>query len=429
MQKDQRRTAGNSVIEPLSGQEDNRSERNERRNSANAGKWLGILLVVLVAGLSLRFLLDWRSNARVESLAQQTKAASRAGDWSRAEVLARQWAAMRPDAVEPWQYSADVALELNDPVAAVKYLEQMPEGAPLDSYLQLGYLQMEALQDPLATERTCDKTLKHYPDDSETHERLLYFYTMTCQRNEVSKEAKRAIEIGSDTLATYAYLFAAKWLTFTNGYEQNQRWLETHPNNELFEVAAVLQMPSFQYLDVLARERVEPGAEPRPLEYASARVSELREKYPENLELLAIETRNLSRSGDVSKVANLLALQLPGMANDNRFWRFKGWYHSMHEQWTEALDAYGKALEIEPFDWATQLEIAAAIRATEGVKASVEMQARADTGKRLMMAVQKCPKLYELEPPTIYDDMESYFRECGEDKVAAQLRKRLDARR
>ncbi|MCR9296414.1 MAG: tetratricopeptide repeat protein, partial [bacterium] len=367
--------------------------------SYNAKKWLVCLAVVLLIGLAARFLLGWYAGRQLAELKEQLQSSVRGNNWQQVELLAREWAARRPQEFEPWQFAANAALELNRPDAAVEYLEAMPDGAPLDAYLQLGYLQMEALADPLATKSTCDETLRYYPRDPETHERLLYYYTMTGQRNAITREAKRALSLECDTLSTYAYLFGAKWLTFTNGYETNQRWLQTYPQNELFEVAAVVHMPSYQFLDLLAKEKVKPGVEPRPVEYAAECVQELRQKYPENLELLALETRNLCRAGEVQEVAVRLSLAVPGMAEDNRFWRFRGWYYAAMERWSEAEKAYQTALQLEPFDWATQLELAAMLRRTEGIEASMEMQGRADAGKQLMMQVQQCPALHRLEPP------------------------------
>ncbi len=380
-------------------------------------------MIVLLGALGL-LSTAWFQRKQLDRLGNELKSAERAGNWQRVEILAREWAAQRPQDYESWQAAADAALNLNRPDAAVQYLEAMPDGAPLNAYLQLGYLQMQVLQDPIATKATCDKTLQFYPTDSETHERLLYYYTMTGQRNAITQEAKRALRLGCDTLTTYAYLFGAKWLTFTNGYETNQRWLQKYPDSELFEVASVVHMPSYVFLDVLAQDSVAAGEEPRPLEYAAECVAELRNKYPQNLELLALETRNLCRAGQVELVAERLSLQLPGMADDNRFWRFKGWYLAQLERWQEALEAYQRALELEPFDWTSQLEIAAVLRATEGFEASATMQNRADTGKRLMMAVQKCPALHQLEPPSLYDDLESYFLLCEQEGLARQLRER-----
>lgn len=348
------------------------------------------------------------------------------GNWGGLESIAREWAVQDPTNPLPWDYAAQAAMQLGAPEMAADYLkEALPTGG-VDIFQKLGFIQMEFLNDPLGTKETCDATLEKFPQDSQTHERLLFYYTMTCQRNEIVREARRAIDVGSDTLATYAYLVAAKWITFTNGYETNLKWLEAEPDNELFEVAAVLQLPSYPMLDELARKVVEPGSEPRPLEYAASRVKDLRSKYPDNVQLLAIETRDLCRAGNVKAVGERLAKIGEDALLDNRFWRFKGWFHNARREQELAQKAYEKALELNPFDWATRVELATLLRTTVGVEASKPVQELADSGKQLMFAIQDCPNLNVLEPFELYDDLTKYFESCGQDDLANGLRRRLD---
>ncbi len=373
--------------------------------------------------------LDWANRRTIDALRDSTRLAMDKGDWIEAEELARQWIGANPSDHEPWRYATQAALAMENPGAAVNYLMQMPPVAPAGAYLQLSLLQMQALDDPLAAKATCDLLIEYYPDDSENHERLLFYYTMTAQREQTAKEARRAIELGCDTLATYAYLLGAKWLTFTNGYETNRRWMQRYPDSPQFEVASVIHLPSYAFTDVLAQGSQPEGAvAAKPLEYIAEQVRELRKKYPQNLELLALETRDLCRNGKVEEVAERLGLQVPNRDADSRFWRFKGWYLAANEQWQDAISAYQQALDLDPLDWATQLEMAAALRASQGIAAAREMQSRADFGKALMAAVQACPNLGALEPAAVYEDMITYFRMCGQDRVARKLRDRLNAR-
>ena len=177
----------------------------------------------------------------------------------------------------------------------------------------------------------------------------------------------------------------------------------------------------------LARQKVPPGAEPKPIEYMQSQVSELRDKYPNNMELLAAETRNLCRSGDIEAVAQRLADAPAQAMQDTRFWRFKGWLHSALEEWELAIAAYKKSLELDPADWLTQIEYAAAIRAARGIEEATQMQERADIGKELTFAIQRSPVIFQLEPKSLYAEMESYFRLCGDIRVADGIRKHIDA--
>ena len=400
--------------------------RQERQKNKSAWKWLGACLAILIAGLLARWWLDAQQDKLVSEIITNVNSAEQAENWPEMERFAREWLVYAPTDAGPWEAAAQASLAMNKPDAAVGYLRGIPEPAPLDAYLRRSFLEMEALNQPLTSLKTCLETREHYPKDSETHERLLYIYTMLGQRNEITREAKYAIENGCDRPTTYAYLFSAKWMTFTNGFDVNQTWYSGNPEHaEDFEVGAVVHMPSYKQLDLLARADVEEGEEPRPLEYRAKQVAKLRERYPQNPELLAIELRDLCRAGETESVAERLKLVTQPMSEDNRFWRFKGWYHAATEQWPEAEAAYEKALELEPFDWATQHELANLKRRTQGLKASEKLQQKADFGKQLMMQVQKSKNLQRLEPNSLYSDLDMYFRLCGQPETANALQRCL----
>ena len=388
-------------------------------------RFLVVGLTLALAALGVQYVLRPATDLDREQFIERSEQAIDRGNWGGLEAIAREWAELDPGNPQPWDYAAQAAMQLGSPELAADYLKEALPNGGVDIYQKLGFIQMEFLNDPLGTKATCDQTIAKFPDDSQTHERLLFYYTMTCQRNEVVEEAVRAIGEGCDTLATYAYLVSAKWMTFTNGYETNLKWLQAAPEEELFEVAAVLQLPSYPRLDELAREVVEPGSEPRPLEYAASRVRTLRDKYPENVQLLAIETRDLCRAGDVRAVGERLAKIGEDSLLDNRFWRFKGWFHNARQEYLPARQAYEKAIELNPFDWATRVELATLLRTTEGIEASKEVQKLADTGKQLMFAIQDCPNLHLLEPASIYDDLIAYFQDCGQEDLANGLTLRL----
>ena len=375
----------------------------------------------MALGLAGRVWLRYQRQSAISEAKRQTELAQRAGDFPAQEQAARNWLLLDPTQAAPWESAAQAALAMGNPEAAVGYLQGVPTPKPLDVYLQLGYLQMEAMADPMGCLETCLATLESYPTDPETHERLLYIYAMTGQRHILSVQARKTIELGCARPATYAYLTVAKWLKFKNGFEVNQTWLEANPDQPLFEIGAVTHMPSYQFLDVLAQEQTAPGEEPRPLQFYADQLRSLRESYEDNQELLALELQNAIDAGDVSLVENLLSNVDSSMGQDNRFWRAKGWYFAANEQWEEAEKAFSQALELEPLDWSTQLEMALLKRQTDGVSAAATWQEKSDLGKNLVIAIQNSPNLQQLSPSGLYQDMESYFRMCGETDLADSL--------
>ncbi len=97
------------------------------------------------------------------------------------------------------------------------YLMQLSDPAPLEALLELSQLQMEQLNEPSLAYATCVRTRDLYPNDSENHHRLLFYYSMTCQYKQTAAEAQRAIQVQCDTPATYAYLVCASSLTYKMG--------------------------------------------------------------------------------------------------------------------------------------------------------------------------------------------------------------------
>ncbi|GIW98506.1 MAG: hypothetical protein KatS3mg111_1839 [Pirellulaceae bacterium] len=381
----------------------------------------GVLLVILTLGSWLAWT-DYRRATQIAALSARTQTALRAGKWDVAEQYASQWAMLDVMNPEAWMAAAEAAWGQGRAEAAVAYLTQIPAPAPLEAYHLKGYLEMEALHDPQACLATCETTLQHYPDDRETHHRLLYYFTMTCQSAPLREEVQRSMTTGSDSLTTYAYLLSHQWLRFNNGTEITKLWLERYPEEETYQVAAVLNLIEHPLLEeILRASRASAEDEPRPREFGEQQVRQLLDRFPHNLELLATEIRNQCRHGDVVEVARLLMRAPPEAVEDNRFWRFKGWVHSVEQEWDEAADSYRKSLQLAPWDWATQWELATLIRVTEGVEAAKEMQRLADMGRQLVIGIRQSKNIHELTPPSLYRQIADYLRACGEKEMANRV--------
>lgn len=358
---------------------------------------------------------------RLASACRQSKIAR---DWPQLELLAREWAVWQPNRSDPWLLAADAAKEMGNPQMAVNYLLNLPSDASVEAYYELGRLQMDVLNRPRASVETFNRTLRIYPKDSQTHQRLLSFYSMTCQRDEIVREARRAILVGSESLATYAYLVGAKWLTFTNGNAINSKWLESDPHSEVFAVASVIHQ-------IAQRESVGPSQPSAaegmqvPMERYEQLVAELGKKYPKNIELLACRCNLFCQFGQIAEVARVLSDASAGTENDNRFWRFKGWYHLAREQWPEAKVAYARALQLWPFDWISQHELAIALRRSNDFEQATQMQARATLGKEVMGAILHAPRLDASSRET-FERIFDYLQLCGETETAKSLRHRLE---
>lgn len=400
------------------------SKSSTLKSSRRTTKLLIACLVILAVGLGLRGYLTHQNTQLLAQLQLEVENAADRGDWPQVEILARQWAETQPEEYEPWGYAADAAMSMGDLPRAAGYLSQIPDQSPVEAFHDLSAILMQDLNEPIDAIQACKRGLEIYPADSELHQRLMFYYTMTCQRDAIVKEGHRAIAVGSDTLATYAYLMGARWLTFTNGYQMNNLWLQSDPGSELFEVGAVVHLLSVRDLTTLGLSGLSPEELGAPKSYYKQQVHELRKKYPTNVELMAVELAILTEDGDSQAVAQALSTAPPETAEDNRFWRFKGWFHASRQEWEQAREALEHSLELYPFDWATEFELVGVLRASEDIGASTAMQQRSMLGQRVTRAIQQAQQIGELHPDSAYDEMEAYFRVCGEDVLADSLRKR-----
>jgi len=298
----------------------------------------------------------------------------------------------------------------------------LPDAAPVEAFHELSLLQMETLVQPLAARDTCQRALKLHPNDSESSLRLLFIHAMMCERDAVIKEAERAIRSGADTRVTYAYWVSAKWLTFSNGYDLNRFWLERQPDIEIFEVAALSHLlfnrdiaGTTTQTDVGQTQR-ESAPENQKL------LKSLMDRFPKNKELLTIALSNLIQVGDVAKFADLLSSAPSETTNDNRFWRFKGWYHSAVEEWDESAKAYENALQLCPVDFASQIELAGVLRRTQGIEAAKETQSKATLGTEVALSILRAAN-FESISVSDYKKMADYLELCGKTEFARRVRR------
>lgn len=399
-------------------------KRSSRPSGLRSKRWLIACALLLVVGGG--FLYAYRGFVRSHQmrLAVACQQAKLEGNWPQLELLARELAIWQPNQSEPWLLAADAAKQMGNPQRAADYLSNLPDTAPIEAFYELMRLQMEVLNQPLSSVETCKRTLRAYPEDSQSHQRLLSFYAMTCQREALVQEARRAILVGSESLATYAYLVGAKWLTFANGYAVNNKWLENDPNNEMFAVASVIHLIAHREEIVPNHQSGVEGAQV-PMERYEQLVTELGERYPKNVELLACRCQLLCQAGQIADVAQVLSQAPPETKDDSRFWRFKGFFHAAREQWPEAKAAYERALQLWPFDWMSRHELAIVLRRSSSFDDATKMQQLATLGKEVMGDILHAPRL-DISSRKTFERISEYLQLCGDPETAESLRHRLE---
>jgi tetratricopeptide (TPR) repeat protein len=358
---------------------------------------------------------------RVGELRMSCERARRNGDWPEMERVAREWANLEPGRVTPWTMAAAAARAMGELELCAQYLAQLPDTAPVEAFHELSLLQMESLVQPLAARDTCQRALKQYPADVESSARLMFIHAMMCNREALIAEAERAIRAGADSRSTYAYWVSASWLTFSNGYDINHFWLEKQPVNESFEVAAVAHQLFNRDLAGTSTQTDNGQLQPASTTGNQKQLQSLMDRYPKNRELLAVSLTSLIQMGDVAKFAAVLSSVPPGTENDNRFWRFRGWYHSANEEWEMSAKAYEKALQLCPVDFSSQIELAGVLRRTQGIEAAKDIQAKATLGTEVALSILRATS-FESIPDAEYRNMATYLELCGKTEFAQRLR-------
>ncbi len=363
-----------------------------------------------------------QSLLKARELAAQCKQSQVARQWSRMEQLAVEWARLQPEQLEPWIKAADAARQQGKLDRVADYLAKAPENCPIDVLYILSQLQLEELHQPKQAVATIERTLRRFPADAESHLRLMFLYTMTCQRDKVFDQAQKCIGSGSPPPAAFAYLLAARWLLFSNGYPLNQTWLKTDPTESQYEIAAHIHLFASDQLKEMAAQS---GASITPTEFYEQLLDKVLAKYPGQAELVFTKLRFRCESGDAETVAKLLDAVAHDQTDDGRYWHYKGWYYAALEQWDQATAAYEKAIALDPFDWLTRHEYAAVLRRTAKIDAAAKMQRTAALGKEIYQTIRYARALEELTLEQ-YSQMINYIRECGDQRTADRLQQCLN---
>ncbi|MAD81037.1 MAG: hypothetical protein CMJ50_09385 [Planctomycetaceae bacterium] len=377
-----------------------------------------LIVAAVVCVVSLAYLVYGRY--RVSTLKAACEDAHKSQQWVQLESLATDWIQWQPEVALPWLYAAEAASLQGEELRTATYLYHLPDTDPRSpaALLELSHLQFGKLNQPIAAAATCQRILRVQPDASEAHRRLIFFYAMSRQRARMIAEARRAIQVGCDVPETYLYLIGADWITFTNGYDLNQRWLQSKPEDETFLVAQAFHLVRSSALDDTSEEKESDGRS------KSERVmTELLDRFPHNKEILAFHLDLACFRGKEDRVTELLAQVPQDSAEDSRFWRFKGWVHESRQEFAEAERAYLHALKLHPFDGQTLHNMAAICRRNKDLQRVDKYQTLAVLGKDLMRDCLQMPDTQSISNELL-QKMVLYADKCGDALVARRLREK-----
>ena len=383
--------------------------------------WLAFLGIAIVGLILVAYQRNRDRNAA--RLQAECLVARKSENWPELEQLAVAWGLIQPTRFEPFLLAAQAAEQQGDKVRTASYLLEMPDDAPIEALLQLGLLQFEELNDPLGSIRTCEKVLQRDSKNSEAHERLLFFWTMTQSATRIRQEALRGIRHGSATIVTYAYLFGAEKLRFRDAKETNRHWLESNPKEELFLVPTVLNfISSFEN-----KESSTPNEDSDLAQRQSkvdADLNQLWKEYPSNSEVIAALLEREIQRGNIETVESILRNAVAISAIDNRYWRAKGWLHSNRMEYEEALVSYDRAIRLAPMDWQTFHERANVDRQLGDLNAIENDTRIAVLGGELTQQLNLATSIFSLER-VFYERLANFAELCDQPGIASGIRAQL----
>ncbi len=362
----------------------------------------------------------------IKSLSESCREALRAEDWERLEELAGRWRWWERSKAAPLVYLAEAANQTEQYERAVELLDQLPDADPMTppALLERSEILFGPLNRAIEAAETLERAIKLDPTLVEARRRLVYFYAYTLQRRKMVDLAYDTIEHDCDQPETNVYIMLQDSLSFSNAYEENTRWFRGDPDEELFLVARAIHRIGSRGLD----EREDPKEGPREEDgtpFHQKVVAEYFERFPHNLELLAYCLQLSCTAGNVDEVARLLSRAPPEAANDNRFWRYKGWLHAARGEFPQAKESYEKALLLNCYDHVSRHQLAAVERRFKQLERVKELEEMVLEGKAVRHQILQLENVAAV-PPGLLKRMALYAEKCGDDLVAGQLNYRIE---
>lgn len=386
-------------------------------------KWqrifLPLLLAVAIGGA-------WWIHSRIRqnqlrTLIQTCRDAVHREDWRAAAPLAEEWAARTPEDGDAWIILADIAKAQGDFESLAECLRRVPvsDSRYVKSQLLRADLLLNGMNRPYEAVNAWRSVLAVDPYHPTPHQRILYIYSMTLQREKLARQIRDSIRARAEPPEAYGYLLSIPNLMFTDGYVRVEKWLEASPDDESLQVAyAIFLERSNSSGSVREFGAGKEKKKTTPFEAAS-------KKYPRNLEIKAIEINDIIARADMAALGEALQDLPPEAERDSRFWRFIATYQDSQQQHQEAAASLQKALELHPMDWKAHHELATIERVLGRTKESARHADLGARGKVIERRVFELANAAQADPPLLRAILR-YARDCGDTDVVDGLTERLE---
>lgn len=338
--------------------------------------------------------------------------------WQELKNEASLWIAQADQPDEALTFMAEAEYQLGRPEEAVKNLLQVPRGSKrrFRSFIAASGIQFSELNQPLAGIETLKRMIKMRPSSTTSHQRLIFFYAVTLQRELMLAAIEDAIASNAEPPDAYVYLLLAGKLSFSNGFAKNSEWLRSDPKSELFRAARIIQLlDSVKTSESQQRQRA-------TQEYWKV-FHDLRDEYPENIVLAIYEIEQAAEEFDLDRVRSLMD-EIPESRLDPVLLKWKGWLELESSQPQIAEGLLLRSIEGFRLDWRVWHDLASCRRRLGDLNGAEQAEQIARVGKELRKEVLQLKNAALIESKTL-EKLASYAASCGDNRIALAILKRL----
>lgn len=355
----------------------------------------------------------------IDRLGKACRTAFAAKEWTELEQNARKWLAWDPLAADALLYLGECRIQQHDPEGAVQALLTIPDSSRKShpALLIATDLLLGTLNRPDEGVAALKRLIRLKPNSTAARQRLIYFYGVTLQREQFLQAITEAMHAQAEPPEAYVYLMIADHITFSNGFEQAEKWLKSDPTSETLRIARLLQL----------LDRIDTADSPAPdalKTNAEKQFADLVREFPRNMALYRYRLERAARDFDLPEMESLLAAVPPGADEDSIVWRHRGWYQLQTNHGDDAERSLRQSLNLFPLDWHTWNDLANALRRQGKTEEAEQVAKTALEGKELRKELVQLPNANDLSVPHLLK-IGRYADLVGATDVAEQIRLRI----
>jgi tetratricopeptide (TPR) repeat protein len=392
----------------------------QRRHWRRVAGAIAALLLLAGLGIGSVWLIQNRTRSQFLARCEQAK---REGLWAELRVAADEWSQWDSLDAQPRWLAAEAAQQQDEFQDLADCLGKIPPSDPNYAFAlaEKANVEWTALNKPLLALQTSEQAVQLEPRLTDTHSRIISFYAMTGRRIAMLKAIRAALQAGAEPREAYTYLVMADILSFSNGSELNEKWIQSDPDQVQFKISLAVNTA----MQLAMNQDTSPTPEIQELnQQAKRQLGFFLKQYPHDPVLLSYLMHQAYRTGDVQGMSGLLQSVDDSAAEDHMVWVYRGWYHIQMQEYVEAEKSLQEAIRIHPLSPLAHHEYASLLRVQQRPEVTREQQL-ATYGRDLRSEILLLPSAVDLTPVLLVK-MQSYAESCGDQQVAAGLAKRLE---